>query len=112
MKHVYLALCVIGFLLPYSQFVPWLTTHGLNLPLLIHDLFANRISAFFGLDVLISAIVTWIIITTEGHRLGIRHLWLPIIATGVVGASLGLPLFFYLRQLHMDRTFDERERAR
>jgi Terpene cyclase DEP1 len=103
-KRFYLALCVVGFLLPYWQFVPWVAEHGLNLPLLIRDLFANRISSFFGLDVLISAVVLCIFIAAEGSRLGMRRLWLPIIATCVVGVSLGLPLFLYLRQVDLDRT--------
>jgi len=47
-KRFYLALCVVGFLLPYWQFVPWVAEHGLNLSLFAHDLFANRISSFFG----------------------------------------------------------------
>jgi hypothetical protein len=104
MKRFYLALCVVGFLLPYWQFVAWIAEHGLNLPLFVRDLFANRISSFFGLDVLVSAVVLWIFIAVEGSRLGMRRIWLPILATCVVGVSLGLPLFLYLRQAHVDRT--------
>src|SRR6266404_8254997 len=50
-KNVYLLLCVLGALLPYSQFVPWVMENGLQLGMLVGQLFANRISAFFGLDV-------------------------------------------------------------
>jgi hypothetical protein len=106
-KRVYLALCVVGFLLPYWQFVPWVAEHGLDLPLLVHELFANRISGFFGLDVLVSAVVIWIFIIVEGSRLGMRRLWLPIVATCVVGVSFGLPLFLYFRQVHLNQTADE-----
>ena len=49
--------CVLGLLLPYSQFVPWLLEHGLNVALLVRELFGNRISAFFAMDVIVSAIV-------------------------------------------------------
>jgi hypothetical protein len=31
-----------------------------------------------------------------------RRLWLPIIASLVVGVSLGFPLFLYMRQVHVD----------
>jgi hypothetical protein len=37
--------------------------------LFIDQLFVNRISAFFGLDVIVSAIVLIILIYTEGTRL-------------------------------------------
>lgn len=103
LRHAYLALCVLGFLLPYSQFLPWLLANGLNPSLFLEDLFANRIGGFFGLDVLVSAVVLCVLALTEGRRLGMRGLWLPIAATFAVGVSLGLPLFLYLRQIHLDR---------
>lgn len=43
---IYLALCFLGALLPYWQFVPWLAEHGMNVSLFVDELFANRISAF------------------------------------------------------------------
>ncbi|MEP6937052.1 MAG: DUF2834 domain-containing protein [Chthoniobacterales bacterium] len=95
---------MVGALLPYSQFAPWLLQHGLNLSLLLQELFANRIGGFFGVDVIVSSVVLWVFIFAEGRRLGLRRLWLPVIASLVVGVSLGLPLFLYMRQLHLDRT--------
>ena len=103
LRHCYLVLCVLGFLLPYWQLVPWLFEHGLNLSLLIHELFVNRISGFFGLDVIVSAIVLIVFVFAEGRRLDLRHLWLPVLATLVIGVSLGFPLFLYSRQAHLDR---------
>ncbi|MCU1316759.1 MAG: hypothetical protein JWN63_2081 [Candidatus Acidoferrum typicum] len=50
-KNMYLFLCVLGAVLPYWQFILWIVEHGPNIGLLIRQLFANRISAFFGLDV-------------------------------------------------------------
>jgi hypothetical protein len=105
LRYLYLLFALIGLILPYSQLVPWIIEHhALNMPLFIRDLFANRISAFFALDVIISAIVLISFVQIEGRRLGMRLLWLPIISVLLVGASLGLPLFLYLRQLHFDRT--------
>jgi len=105
LRHLYLAFCLIGLLLPYSQFVPWIIEHhALNMPLFVHDLFVNRISAFFALDVIVSAVVLILFIQTEGRHLRMRLLWLPIVGVLLVGVSLGLPLFLYLRQLHLDRS--------
>ena len=97
-KAIYLALCVLGAVLPYSAFVPWLIDHGPDVSLFVESLFANRISAFFGLDVIVSALVLWLFIGTEGKRKGVRHLWAPILASLTVGVSLGLPLFLYLSE--------------
>jgi hypothetical protein len=104
LRHVYLVLCVVGFLLPYSQFVPWVMEHGFKLSLFFHDLFANRIGAFFGMDVFVSAVVLVVFARTEGRRLNLRDRWLPVLAVLLVGVSLGLPLLLYLRQAHLDRT--------
>src|SRR5205814_2911254 len=90
-RNFYLVWCILGLVLPYSQFVPWLLEHGLNLSLLLHELFANRISAFFGIDVIVSAAVLISFAISEGGRLGMRTIWLPIIAVCLVGGSLGLP---------------------
>jgi len=103
-RHFYLLCCLLGLLLPYSQFVPWVTEHGLNLTLCFHELFASRISAFFAIDVFVSAIVLIWFIQIEGKRLGVPFLWLPTIGTLIVGVSFGFPLFLLLREVTLDRT--------
>jgi hypothetical protein len=98
-KTAYLVFCLLGTALPYSQFAPWVVAqHGAPLGLFIQELFANRIGGFFGMDVLVSALVLISFVRSEGKRLGVRHRWLPIVGTLAVGVSLGLPLFLYLRE--------------
>lgn len=98
-KSIYFIFCILGVALPYSQFVPWvLTHHGVPLGLFVRELFANRIGGFFGMDVLVSAVVLIFFLRREGKRLGVRHLWLPIAGALTVGVSFGLPLFLYLRE--------------
>ncbi|MGB8888239.1 MAG: DUF2834 domain-containing protein [Candidatus Korobacteraceae bacterium] len=101
-KTLYLGLCFLGFLLPYWQFIPWVAAHGLNLPLFVRELLVNRISAFFGMDVLVSAIVLIVFIRVDSRRLGIRRRWLPVLATLLVGVSLGLPIFLYMREMQLE----------
>jgi hypothetical protein len=102
-RWAYLLLCLLGTLLPYSQFVPWIFAHGLDMRLFIRELFANRIGGFFGMDVFVSTAVLWSFAAREGRRLGVRHLWAPIVASLAVGVSLGFPLFLYLRQERIER---------
>jgi len=104
LRYLYLAFAVLGLVVPYSQLVPWIMEHhALNMPLFVRDLFANRVSAFFALDVIVSAVVLISFIQTEGKRLGMRLLWLPTIGILLIGVSLGFPLFLYQRQLKLDR---------
>ena len=103
-KSLYLVLCVAGTLLPYSQFIPFLQEHGLDLRLFFEQLFSNRIGGFFGLDVIVSSVVLWALVVIEGQRAGMKHLWAPIAANLVVGVSFGLPLFLYMRERRLERS--------
>jgi hypothetical protein len=103
-RTVYLLLCIAGTLLPYWQLAPFLLDHGLDLRLLVEQLFANRISAFFALDVVVSAFAVFMLVAVEGRRAAMRRLWLPVAATLLVGVSLGLPLFLYLRERQLEGT--------
>ena len=94
-RHFYLACCVLGLVLPYSLFLPWFLEHGLDFALFVRELFVNRISAFFAMDVIVSAMVLIWFIQSEGKRLQVRLLWLPTAGTLVVGVSFGFPLFLF-----------------
>jgi hypothetical protein len=101
-KTTYLALCVLGAVLPYWQFLPWVAQHGMNPGLFLQELFANRISTFFALDVIVSAVVLFRFVRVESARIGIRGGWIPIAATLTVGVSLGLPVFLYMRERRLE----------
>lgn len=61
-RHLCLIFCALGLVLAYSQFVPLVSDHALNLTLFLRELFANRSSAFFAVDVIVSAIVLIILV--------------------------------------------------
>jgi hypothetical protein len=97
-RSAYLLLCVVGTILPYSALVPFFREHGLNATVFVQQLFATPVSAFFGLDVIVSSIVLWTLVFYDGRARRMKHLWAPIAANLAVGVSLGLPLFLYLRE--------------
>jgi hypothetical protein len=111
LKTIYLSLCVFGLVLPYWQFVPWVTANGLHLPLFFQQLFANRIGGFFGMDVLVSSVVLVVFMRAESSKLGVRGRWWPVLAVLTVGVSLALPLFLYLRELKLEQTQREMKAA-
>jgi hypothetical protein len=102
-KTVYLLLCMVGFAVPYAAFIPWLAEHGLDGHLFLQHLFANRISAFFALDVVVSALVLLRFSALESRRLSLHSRWIVLAATLLVGVSLGLPLFLYLRERQLEQ---------
>ncbi len=103
LKTVYLILCALGVALPYWQIAPWLSEHGLDLPLFFRELFETRVGAFFGMDVFVSAAALMVFAWGEGRRVGARVVWPVALAVAAVGVSLGLPLFLYLRERSPER---------
>ncbi len=99
--YVYGVLCVLGTLLPFSQFLPWLTNNGPNLLLAVQQISGDQLSAFAWLDVIVSAVALIFFILIEGRHIGMKHIWLPIAGTCLVGVSLGLPLFLLMRHKHL-----------
>jgi hypothetical protein len=99
-KHVYLGLCAVGTILPLAAFLPFLRTHGPDAREFVGQLFATPVSSFFGWDVIVSSLALWVFVLIEGRRLQVPRLWAPIAANLLVGVSLGLPLFLYLREVH------------
>lgn len=103
MKIFYGLLSLLGLVLPYSQFIPWVMNNGLHMSLLLEGITSTHISAFAWMDVLIAAIVLIGFILFEGNRNRMKYIWLPVAGTLLVGPSLGLPLFLFLRQVHVEK---------
>ena len=102
LQTAYLILCILGTILPFSQFVPFLVEQGLDINLFFQQLFANRISGFFGMDLFVTSLVLWLFVFWEGSRLGMKNLWIYIASNLLVGVSLGLPLFLLMRQRKLE----------
>ena len=72
MKIFYALMCVLGVILPFSQFFPWLYENGLSVSTLFQQATENKISTFAWLDVIVSAVVLIGFILAEGNRLSIK----------------------------------------
>jgi hypothetical protein len=98
---MYLLFAILGTILPYYFLISFLVHYGLNFELIGQQLFASELGAFFVMDVLITAIVLWTFVFTEGHRLGMKYLWAYVLATLFVGVSFAFPLFLYYREKYL-----------
>lgn len=103
MKNIYLSLMIIGLFLPLSQFYLWLNEFGFDISLIINTIIEDKLSLFAWLDVIISAIVLIIFIIYEGKKLSMCNIWFPIVGTLSIGVSFGLPLFLFLREIHIEK---------
>jgi hypothetical protein len=104
LRLVYLLWAAVGTVVPYVPFMQWLRDQPMDAGIagrFTAELFSTRIGAFFGLDVLVAALVLFVFVAVE-RRAGCRaRIWTVLLGTLGVGVSLGLPLYLY-----------ERERAR
>jgi uncharacterized protein DUF2834 len=103
MKRIYIVLCVLGFAAPYYFLVRFVAEHGWRLSVLVSQVFANPISAFFAADVLVSSLVLWAFIYQERRKRSLKLWWICIIANLAVGVSLALPLFLLLREIQIEK---------
>ena len=103
-KNIYLVLALLGLLIPYYFLFKFLGSNGLNISLLVQQLFANNISTFFAVDLVISILVFWIYMFEEANKLQMKNSWLYLLASLLVGLSFALPLFLYFRARKMETT--------
>ncbi|MGJ8483290.1 DUF2834 domain-containing protein [Pseudoalteromonas sp. SYSU M81236] len=98
MVRFYLIFTVLGVLLPYGAFVPWLVTNGLEIGLLFSEAVANPISIFAWLDVLVTAIVLLVFVIVDGQRHKVKYRYFAVLGTLLIGVSFGLPMYLYLKE--------------
>ncbi len=101
MPIIYLILSIVGFMLPYSQLIPFIVDHGLNLSLFWSQLFANQASSDFAFDLFVSSVVFWIFVFKEGTKLRMKFLWVYVVVNLIIGLSCALPLFLGMRLSHL-----------
>ena len=97
MAKFYLLLTVLGTLIPYGAFLPWLIENGFNLALMWSEIADNPLSAFAWLDVVLSAVALMGFIIVDGKKHAVKYRYCALLATVCVGVSSGLPMYLYLR---------------
>jgi hypothetical protein len=103
MERVYLALAVVGFIVPNTVTLIESVQTGNILfwadPVrTTSELFANRTSTAFALDLFATAIVALIWMTREAGRVGITRVWRFWVLALLFGLGGVLPLFLYFRE--------------
>lgn len=97
-KNIYLVFAIFGTLIPWYFFGSFILAEGINLPLFVQSLFVNEPAGGFSADVLISATAFLIWSYGDAYKQQVKRWWVMIPATFLVGLSLALPLYLYLRE--------------
>jgi hypothetical protein len=104
-RNFLMLMCVIGVFGPWIAFVPFVIEHGLDLPLIVRQMFVSRVSAFVSLGAILSALTLVVYIISEIKWKPIRLAWVAIAGTLVLGPAFGLP--FWLLVSRRLAPFDE-----
>ena len=97
LKKFYLVCAIIGTIVPWFFFAQFFTWQGFNIALFVQSLFVNGAAAGFVADVLISIVVFLVWSYDDAKTLGVPRWWVVLLASFVVGLSLSLPLYLYMR---------------
>lgn len=97
-RKFYLAMAVLGTVVPWSFFASFFAMNGPDIPLFLQSLFANGAAGGFSADVLITIFIFWVWSWRDATRNSVAHWWLVLPASFFVGLSLALPLYLYLRE--------------
>jgi hypothetical protein len=94
----YLAMAVVGFLVPLTLVGYWIADNGLDVIDLLNAMVDNTIALAVFLDVSISSLVFWFWASGEAKEHGIRRWQWVIPANIFIGLCFALPLFLYWRE--------------
>ena len=97
-RWIYLALALIGTLLPMKHFIAWFNENGYSLSKMIDAWYINSATTGLVWDLTIAAIaLTFWIIVEVSIRKDYWVAFVSIPAIYCIGVSAGLPLYLFLR---------------
>ena len=92
MKNLYLAMAVIGAIVPYIFFLGFFGESGVDLVGFVGALFVNGAAGGFAADLLITSAVFWIYMFS---REGGPSPWPFVVLNLAIGLSCALPAYLY-----------------
>ena len=98
MKHLWLALAVLGLIVPWVMVFLFFESFGWRFDLVFVQAFSTLGGTFLSLDLLLtgSAVVTWMFV--EQRRRPVRHFWVPLVGIAAAGLCFAVPCWLYLRE--------------
>lgn len=102
MKWGYLCGAIVGTLLPFTFLARFVAANGAD-PSAFALQLQSDIALFFAMDVVVSGLILWLFIFVEGRKQRMRHLWIYVLCSLLVGVSLALPLFLFFRELELSK---------
>jgi len=93
MKKTYLVLAIVGAVVPYVFFIPFLMGAGVDLSVFVGSLFINGAAGGFTADLLITSFVFWLYLFSRDDG---PPAWPFIVLNLTIGLSCALPAYLYV----------------
>lgn len=103
MKNIYLALAIVGGIVPYCFFFEFIQIEGINLPLFVESLFVNGAAGGFSADLIMSSFVFWVFMFQQAKQENLPKPYWFIALNLSVGLSCALPAYLYVKALGSER---------
>lgn len=95
---LWILLSILGFVVPYSQVVPWVGDHGVDVPRFFTEAMVNRPAATHVVDLFLSAAIFFVFAFRDPRRPRAGVMAALLAGTLAVGLCFGMPLYFYFRR--------------
>ncbi len=103
-KAIFLALAILGTVLPMSQFIPASIDGEFSIGYMFEAMTADRTITGVTFDFVVVVLTGLVFGAYEAVRLKIKRFWVPLVGTFLIGASFGLPFFLFLRERAIERS--------
>jgi Terpene cyclase DEP1 len=97
-QRVLVVLTIVGFIVPNALLGIFIADEGLDVSGYFSLWVDSTPSTQLMLDLVIAALAFLAWVAFDGPRTGVRHWWIAIPATLLVGLCFGLPLYLLMRQ--------------
>ena len=97
-KMFYLIAAIVGTVLPWIPFWPFLVQESFSPYSVIQALYANGAASGLTNDFFISCVVFWVFVFTDAKRLSLRSWWFVMPAAPLIGLSMALPTYLFIRE--------------
>jgi hypothetical protein len=97
LKPLYLIACIAGTVMPWYFFSLFFAQEGFDVIALFRNFFGNDAASGAMWDLLVSILIFWVWSFFDARTRGVKHWWIVLPATALVGLSLAMPLYLYWR---------------
>ena len=98
MKKLYLVLAVIGAIVPYIFFFPFIQADGFNIPAFMSALFVNGAAGGISADLFLASFIFWIFMFQQDREANGPKPYLFIILNLAIGLCCAVPAYLFARE--------------